>query len=110
MVGVPGIASAIFSTVRDANINVIMISQASLEQSICFAVAQVCLGRGGEGLRGKRGGVCWKGWGGEGQHSRTTSLAHLSWKGEGQETRVAGRGAGGGAGAPPEAVLAVGRQ
>ena len=38
MVGVPGIASAIFSTVRDANINVIMISQASSEQSICFAV------------------------------------------------------------------------
>lgn len=27
LVGVPGIASAIFSTVRDANINVIMISQ-----------------------------------------------------------------------------------
>lgn len=27
MVGVPGIASAIFSTVRDAGINVIMISQ-----------------------------------------------------------------------------------
>jgi predicted amino acid-binding ACT domain protein len=38
MVGVPGIASAIFSTVRDAGINVIMISQASSEQSICFAV------------------------------------------------------------------------
>ncbi|MEW5316770.1 MAG: hypothetical protein WDW38_008120 [Sanguina aurantia] len=38
MMGVPGIASAIFSTVRDAGINVIMISQASSEQSICFAV------------------------------------------------------------------------
>ncbi|GLI70404.1 hypothetical protein VaNZ11_015124 [Volvox africanus] len=38
MVGVPGIASRIFSTVRDAGINVIMISQASSEQSICFAV------------------------------------------------------------------------
>jgi len=38
MVGVPGIASAIFSTVRDAGINVVMISQASSEQSICFAV------------------------------------------------------------------------
>ncbi len=38
MVGVPGIASTVFSTVRDANINVIMISQASSEQSICFAV------------------------------------------------------------------------
>lgn len=40
MVGVPGIASTIFSTMRDANINVIMISQASSEQSICFAVKQ----------------------------------------------------------------------
>lgn len=38
MVGVPGIASAIFSTVRDANVNVIMISQASSEHSVCFAV------------------------------------------------------------------------
>jgi len=41
MVGVPGIASAIFGTVRDAGINVIMISQASSEQSICFAVREV---------------------------------------------------------------------
>ena len=38
MVGVPGIASAVFSTVRDAGVNVIMISQASSEHSICFAV------------------------------------------------------------------------
>jgi len=38
MVGVPGIASSIFSAVRDAGVNVIMISQASSEQSICFAV------------------------------------------------------------------------
>ncbi|KAK9806380.1 hypothetical protein WJX72_012231 [[Myrmecia] bisecta] len=41
MVGVPGTASTIFSTVRDANINVIMISQASSEHSICFAVKQI---------------------------------------------------------------------
>ena len=40
MVGVPGIASAIFTTVRDANVNVIMISQASSEHSVCFAVKQ----------------------------------------------------------------------
>lgn len=33
-----GIASAVFSTVRDAGVNVIMISQASSEHSICFAV------------------------------------------------------------------------
>eukprot|EP00798_Chlamydomonas_sp_ICE-L_P007186 gene7186-293_t len=38
LVGVPGIASSIFTVVRDAGINVIMISQASSEQSICFAV------------------------------------------------------------------------
>jgi hypothetical protein len=40
MVGVPGIASTIFSTVRDANINVIMISQASSEQSIWYVQAR----------------------------------------------------------------------
>lgn len=38
MVGVPGTASRIFSTIRDAGINVIMISQGSSEHSICFAV------------------------------------------------------------------------
>lgn len=41
MVGVPGTASTIFSAVRDANVNVIMISQASSEHSICFAVKQM---------------------------------------------------------------------
>ncbi|CAL8471282.1 g10824 [Coccomyxa elongata] len=40
MVGVQGTASAIFTTVRDANANVIMISQASSEHSVCFAVKQ----------------------------------------------------------------------
>lgn len=38
MAGVPGIASRVFSGMRDAGINVIMISQASSEQSICFVV------------------------------------------------------------------------
>ena len=38
MVGVPGMASAIFTSVRDAGVNVIMISQASSEHSVCFAV------------------------------------------------------------------------
>lgn len=38
MVGVPGTAAAIFSVMRDNNINVIMISQASSEHSVCFAV------------------------------------------------------------------------
>ena len=40
MVGVPGTAAAIFSAVRDGNVNVIMISQASSEHSVCFAVRE----------------------------------------------------------------------
>lgn len=38
MVGLPGIAGRIFSTLADAGINIIMISQASSEHSICFIV------------------------------------------------------------------------
>ncbi|CAA7402698.1 unnamed protein product [Spirodela intermedia] len=38
MAGVPGTASAIFSAVKDVGANVIMISQASSEHSVCFAV------------------------------------------------------------------------
>lgn len=38
MAGIPGIASRVFSAMRDSGISVIMISQASSEQSICFAV------------------------------------------------------------------------
>lgn len=37
MVGVPGTASNIFACVRDAGVNVVMISQASSEHSVCFA-------------------------------------------------------------------------
>ncbi|KAK9838066.1 hypothetical protein WJX74_011058 [Apatococcus lobatus] len=40
MVGVPGTASTIFTTMRDADVNVSMISQASSEHSVCFAVRQ----------------------------------------------------------------------
>ncbi|XP_042432339.1 bifunctional aspartokinase/homoserine dehydrogenase 1, chloroplastic-like [Zingiber officinale] len=40
MAGVPGTASAIFSTVKDVGANVIMISQASSEHSVCFAVPE----------------------------------------------------------------------
>jgi len=40
LVGVPGFAAAVFTTVKDANCNVVMISQASSEHSICFAVRQ----------------------------------------------------------------------
>lgn len=45
MVGVHGTASAIFTTVRDAAANVIMISQASSEHSVCFAVKRAEAGR-----------------------------------------------------------------
>lgn len=40
MVGLPGIAGRIFGTLADARINVIMISQASSEHSICFIVRE----------------------------------------------------------------------
>ncbi|XP_020590374.1 bifunctional aspartokinase/homoserine dehydrogenase 1, chloroplastic-like [Phalaenopsis equestris] len=40
MAGVPGTASAIFGAVKDVGANVIMISQASSEHSICFAVPE----------------------------------------------------------------------
>lgn len=39
MVGVPGIASRLFGTLSKAKISVILITQASSEHSICFAIA-----------------------------------------------------------------------
>lgn len=48
MVGVPGVASSIFTSLRDNGINVIMISQASSEHSVCFAV------KANDGLRAAR--------------------------------------------------------
>ncbi len=38
LIGVPGIAQRLFGALRDAGVNVIMISQASSEHSICFVV------------------------------------------------------------------------
>ena len=38
MIGVPGIASRLFSALKEVGVSVIMISQASSEHSICFAV------------------------------------------------------------------------
>lgn len=40
MIGVPGISSRLFTAMRDSGISVILISQASSEHSICFAVSQ----------------------------------------------------------------------
>lgn len=38
MVGVPGVAQRLFGSLRDVGVSVIMISQASSEHSICFAI------------------------------------------------------------------------
>jgi aspartokinase/homoserine dehydrogenase 1 len=38
MLGIPGIASRVFSSLAEAEINIIMISQASSEHSICLVV------------------------------------------------------------------------
>lgn len=38
MIGVPGVAHRLFGALREVNVSVIMISQASSEHSICFAV------------------------------------------------------------------------
>ena len=51
MVGVPGTASRIFSKMRDAGINVIMISQGSSEHSVCFAVDSAVADRAVQVLR-----------------------------------------------------------
>jgi aspartokinase/homoserine dehydrogenase 1 len=40
MIGVPGVANKVFGALKDVGINVIMISQASSEHSICFAVPE----------------------------------------------------------------------
>ncbi len=40
MIGVPGTADRLFGALRDASISVILISQASSEHSICFAVPE----------------------------------------------------------------------
>ncbi len=40
MVGIPGVSEKIFSTLRANKISVVLISQASSEQSICFAIAE----------------------------------------------------------------------
>jgi aspartokinase/homoserine dehydrogenase 1 len=40
MVGIPGVAQRLFQALRDEGISVIMISQASSEHSICFAIQE----------------------------------------------------------------------
>jgi aspartokinase/homoserine dehydrogenase 1 len=38
MIGVPGVAERLFRALKEVNVSVVMISQASSEQSICFAI------------------------------------------------------------------------
>ena len=45
MLGVPGVAARVFTAVAHEGINVLMISQSSSEQSICFAVESSAAGR-----------------------------------------------------------------
>ncbi|MEO5721339.1 MAG: bifunctional aspartate kinase/homoserine dehydrogenase I [Chthoniobacterales bacterium] len=47
MIGVPGVANRLFGALREVNVSVVMISQASSEHSICFAIpeAQTALAR-----------------------------------------------------------------
>ena len=40
MIGVPGVANRLFGALREVNVSVVMISQASSEHSICFAIPQ----------------------------------------------------------------------
>jgi aspartokinase/homoserine dehydrogenase 1 len=41
MIGVPGVANRLFGALRDMGVSVVMISQASSEHSICFAIPEV---------------------------------------------------------------------
>jgi len=45
MIGVPGIAAKVFTTVAREGVNVLMITQSSSEQNICFAIPQADAGR-----------------------------------------------------------------
>ncbi|MEP6547502.1 MAG: bifunctional aspartate kinase/homoserine dehydrogenase I [Gammaproteobacteria bacterium] len=51
MIGVPGTAHRLFGALRDAGISVILISQASSEHSICFAIPQAQAVRAEEAVR-----------------------------------------------------------
>jgi aspartokinase/homoserine dehydrogenase 1 len=50
MVGVPGIAERLFRTLAAKRVNIILISQASSEHTICFAVRDVDAARGIEAI------------------------------------------------------------
>lgn len=51
MIGVPGTAERVFGALRDANVSVVMIAQASSEHSICCVVRELDAARAAEVLR-----------------------------------------------------------
>jgi aspartokinase/homoserine dehydrogenase 1 len=51
MVGVPGVAGRVFRTLASKGVNVVLISQASSEHTICFSVRSVDVTRAVEALR-----------------------------------------------------------
>src|SRR3984957_3698225 len=51
MIGVPGTANRLFGALRDSGISVILISQASSEHSICFAIPEAQAVRAEEAVR-----------------------------------------------------------
>jgi len=51
MVGVPGVAGRVFRTLATKGVNVVLISQASSEHTICFSVRSVDVARAVEALR-----------------------------------------------------------
>ena len=51
MVGVPGVAGRVFSTLAVKNVSVVLISQASSEHTICFSVRSVDTARAVEAIR-----------------------------------------------------------
>ena len=51
MVGVPGVAGRVFGTLASTGVNVILISQASSEHTICFSVQSADVARAVEALR-----------------------------------------------------------
>ena len=53
MVGVPGTAERLFRALASAGVNVILISQASSEHTICFAVAATDAAAAGKAVRGE---------------------------------------------------------
>lgn len=86
MMGIPGIAARVFSTVADQQINVLMISQSSSEQSICFVVPNNASARAQRALKAAfeydmlRHNVE--------QISSQDDIAVLAVVGEGMKTRV----------------------